>query len=85
MDYNFGITHPFRRHRYFLQNLLLMQAILLTRFTMGNSSPFVGDTAPTVDRHRTTAFAGRHTAGCNADPEVCELNPAHHLLSLPVL
>jgi len=60
MDYNFRIKHPYRRHRYILQNVLIMQAVQLTLYMMGNSSPFVGDTAPTVDRHRTTAFAGRH-------------------------
>jgi len=60
MDYNFGIKHPYRRHCYVLQNVLIMQAIQVTLYTMGNSSPFVGDTAPTVDRHTTTAFAGRH-------------------------
>jgi hypothetical protein len=27
---------------------------------MENSSPFMGDPSPTVDRHMTTAFAGRH-------------------------
>jgi len=26
---------------------------------MENSSPFTGDPAPTVDRHTTSAFAGR--------------------------
>jgi len=56
MDYNFGIKHPYRRHHYVLQNVLIMQAVQLTLYTMGNSR----DTAPTVDRHRTTAFAGRH-------------------------
>ena len=50
MDYNFGVKHPYRRHRYVLQNVLIMQAVQLTLYTMGNSSPFVGDTAPTVDR-----------------------------------
>jgi len=60
MDFNFGIKHPYRRNRYVLQNVLIMQAVQLTLYTMGNSSPILGDTAPTVDRHRTTAFAGRH-------------------------
>jgi hypothetical protein len=27
---------------------------------MENSSPFMGDLAPTLDRHMTIAFAGRH-------------------------
>jgi len=60
MDYNFGIKHPYRRHLYILQNVLIMQAVQLTLCTMGNSNSFVGDPAPTVDRHRTTVFAGRH-------------------------
>jgi len=60
MDYNFGIKHPYRRHCCVLQNVLILQAVQLTLYTMGNSSPFMGDPAPTVDRHRTTAFAGRH-------------------------
>jgi len=61
MDYKFGIKHPYRRHRYILKNVLIMRAVQLTLYTMGNSSPFVGDPAPTVYRHMTTAFAGRHT------------------------
>jgi hypothetical protein len=40
----------------------------------------MGDPTP-VDRHMTTAFAGRHTAGSNAVPEVCKLKPTHHLLT----
>jgi len=52
MDYTFRINYPYRRHRYVLQNVLIMQAVL------ENSSSFVGDPAPTVDRHTTTAFAG---------------------------
>jgi len=59
MDYNFGIKHPYRRHLYVLQNVLIMQAVQVTLYTMENSSPFVGDPAPTMDRHTTTAFAGR--------------------------
>ena len=60
LDYTFGIKHPYRRHRYILQNVLIMQAVQLTLYTMENSSPLVGDQAPRVDRHTTTAFAGRH-------------------------
>jgi len=58
MDYTFGIKYPYRKHRYVLQNVLIMQAVLVTLHTMENSSPFVGDPGPTVDRHATTAFAG---------------------------
>ena len=60
MDYSIGIKYPYRRHHYVLQNVLIMQAVQVTLYTMENSSPFVGDPGPTVDRHTTTAFAGRH-------------------------
>jgi len=80
MDYTIWIKSPYRRHHYILQNVLIMQTVQVTLYTMENSSPFMGDPAPTVDRHTTTAFAG-----CNALPEICKLNPAHHLLSLSVL
>jgi hypothetical protein len=60
MDYTIGIKHPYRGHHYILQNVLKLQAIQVTLYTMENSSPFMGDPAPTVDRHTTTAFAGRH-------------------------
>ena len=58
MNYTFGLKYPYRRHHYVLQNVLIMQAILVTLYTMENSSPFVGDPAPTVYRHTTTVFAG---------------------------
>jgi len=61
MDYKFGIKHPYRGHRYVLQNVLILQAVQVTLYTMQNSSPFVGDPAPRVERHTITAFAGRHT------------------------
>jgi len=59
MDYIIRIKHPYRRHHYVLQNVLILQAVQVTLYTMRNSSPFMGDPAPTVDRHMTTAFAGR--------------------------
>jgi len=58
MNYTIGIIYPYRRHRYVLQNVLIMQAVLATFYTMENFSPFVGDPAPTLDRHTTAAFAG---------------------------
>jgi len=58
MDYTFGIKYPYKRHHYVLQNVLIRQAVLVTLYTMENSSPFIGDPAPTVDTHTTTAFAG---------------------------
>jgi len=60
MDHTFGIKHPYTGHHYVLQNVLILQAIQVTLYTMENSSPFMGDPVPTVDRHTTTAFAGRH-------------------------
>jgi len=46
------------RDYYVLQNVLIMQAVQVTVYTMENSSPFMGDPAPTVDTHMTNAFAG---------------------------
>jgi len=58
MDYNFGIKNPYRGQHYVLQNVLILQAVLVTLYTMENCSTFLGDPGPTVDRHTTTAFAG---------------------------
>jgi len=60
MDHTIGIKHPYRWHNYIVQNVLILQAVQVTLYMMENSSPFVGDPAPTVDRHTTTAFAGRY-------------------------
>jgi len=60
MDYTLGIKHPYRGHHFVLQNVLILQVIQMTLYKMENSSPFMGDPASTVDRHTTTAFAGRH-------------------------
>jgi hypothetical protein len=60
MDYTFGIKHPYRGHQYVLENVLILQAVQVTLCTMENSTPFMGDPAPTVYRHTTTAFTGRH-------------------------
>ena len=60
MDHTFGIKHPYRGHHYVLQNVLILQAVQVTLYTTENSSHFMGDPAPTVDRHTTTVFAGRH-------------------------
>jgi hypothetical protein len=43
-----------------MQNVLILQTIQVILYTMENSSPFMGDPSPTVDRHTTTSFAGRH-------------------------
>jgi len=58
MDYTIGIKYPYRRHRYVLQNVLIIQADLTPLYTMENFSRFVGDPDPTLDRHTSTAFAG---------------------------
>jgi len=44
------------KYPYVLQNVLIMKAVQVTLYTMENSSPFVGDPGPTVDRHTTTEF-----------------------------
>jgi len=58
MDYIVGMKHPYRGRYFVLQNVLMLLVIQVTLYTMENSSPFMGDPAPTVDRHTTTAFAG---------------------------
>jgi hypothetical protein len=60
MDYTFRIKHPYRGHHYVLQNVQILQAVQVTLYTMENSSPFMGDPAPTVDRNTTTVFPGKH-------------------------
>jgi hypothetical protein len=60
LDYTIGIKHPYRGHHYVLQYVLILQAVQVTLYMMENSSAFMGDPAPKVDRHTTTAFAGRH-------------------------
>jgi hypothetical protein len=55
--------HPYRGHHYVLQNVLILQAIPVTLYTMENSSTFMGDPSPTLDRHTTIVFAGRHILG----------------------
>jgi len=60
MSYTFGIKHLYRGHQYVLQNVLILQAVQMTLYTMENSTPFMEDPAPTVYRHTTTALAGRH-------------------------
>jgi hypothetical protein len=60
MDYTIEIKHPYRGHHYVLQNVLILQAVQVTLYTMENSNPFMGDPTTTVDRHTTTALAGRY-------------------------
>ena len=59
MDYTVGIKHLYRGHHYVVQNVLIMQAVQVTLYTIENSSSFTGGQALTVDRHMTTAFADR--------------------------
>ena len=77
MDYTIRIKHPYRRHCYVLQNVLIMQAVQFNLYSMENSSPFVGSSPKSGQTrdHYICSFAG-----CKAFPEVCKLNPAHHLL-----
>jgi hypothetical protein len=60
MDYTIGIKHSYRGHHYVLKNVLILHAVQVTLYTMENSSPFMGNPAPTVDRHTTNASADRH-------------------------
>jgi len=83
MDYTIRVKFQFRGQHYVLQNLVIMQVVQVTVYMM-NSSPFMGEAVITKIRHTTTAFEGRHTAGCNALSEFCKINQDHRLLSLPV-
>jgi hypothetical protein len=60
MDNTTEIKHPYRGNHYVLQNVLILQAVQVTLYTVENPSSFMEDPAPTVDKHTTTAFAGRH-------------------------
>ena len=51
MDYTIRIKHPYRRHCYILQNVLIMQAIQLTLYTMENSNPFMGSSPNSGQTH----------------------------------
>ena len=82
MDYTIGIKHPYRRPCYILLNVLIMQAVQVTLYKMENSSPFMASSPNSGQTHDHCVC---RFAGCNAFPEVCKLNPAHHLLSLSVL
>ena len=79
MDYKIGIQHSYRGHHCILQNVLILEAIQVTFHTMEHSSPFTGVPAPTVDRHTTTAFEGRHIRSpqglkTKTGPSFAELN-----------
>jgi len=50
----------------------------------GKLQPLCGRSRPNSGQTHDHCVC-RYTAGCNALPEVCKLNPAHHLLSLSVL
>jgi len=80
MNYTIGIKHQYREHQYVLQNVLILQAVQVTLYTMENSTPFMGDPAPTVYRHTTTALAGRHIQRVVTLFLRSKLKPAHHLL-----
>ena len=59
MDYNFAIKYPYRGYHYVLQNVVILQAVQLTLYTMDNFIPFMGDAAPNVYGHTITASACR--------------------------
>jgi len=65
LGYTIGIKHSDRGHHHILQNVLILKALQLTFYTMEHSSPFMGDPAPSVNRHMTTVGAGRHTESWN--------------------
>jgi hypothetical protein len=62
MDYTIGIKNSYRGQHYILQNVLILKAVQMTFYTMehSSSSPFMGDPAPSENRHMTTTCAGRH-------------------------
>ena len=51
MDYTIGIKHPYRRHCYVLQNVLIMQAVQVNLYSMENSGPFVGASPKSGQTH----------------------------------
>jgi hypothetical protein len=79
MDYTIGIKHSYRGHRYVLQNVLILKAAQMTydrAFQLLHRS-----SAPIVNRHTTTAFAGRHAESFDAFHKICKRKRCHHLLS----
>jgi hypothetical protein len=81
MDYIFRIKHLYRGHHYILQNVLILKAVEVIFYPMEHSSPFMGDPAPTENRHVACACAGRHIESCSTLTEACKLKLANHLLS----
>jgi hypothetical protein len=82
MDYTIGIKHSYRGQHYILQNALILKVVQMT-YTMEHSSPSLGNPAPTQNRHKTTACAGRHMltvvmlsprSGTKTRPSFGELN-----------
>jgi len=59
-DYSIGIKHSYKGHHYVLQNVLILKAVQVTFYMMEHSSPFMGDPASSVNRHKTIACGGRH-------------------------
>jgi hypothetical protein len=62
MGYTIRTKHSYRGHHYILQNVLILKAVQVT-YPVEHSCPFMGDPAPTVNRHTATACAGRHILG----------------------
>jgi hypothetical protein len=57
MDYISRIKHSYRGQHYNLQNVLILKAVQITFYTMEHSSLFMGNPAPTENKHTTTACA----------------------------
>ena len=69
------------KHCYILQNLLIIQAVQLTLYTMENSIPFMGSSPKSG---QTQDDCDCRFAGCNAFPVVCKIT-GPNLLSLSLL
>jgi len=60
LDCTVRIKHPYRGHRYVLQNVVILQGVRVTLYMMEKLGLFMKEPAPKVDRHITTAFVDRH-------------------------
>ena len=60
LDYSIGIKHSYKGYHYVLQNVLILKTVQVTFYMMEHSSPFMADPASSLNRHKTTAFGGRH-------------------------
>ena len=58
IHYNTLIKHPYRGHRYVLQNVPIMQVVHVTVYWVEKSSLFMGDLFRKLFKHTTTACGG---------------------------